>query len=212
MQSLNTLLHGTTFALIASLLLAPAAAAESAPTEEPTLEEGLPPLEMESAQIRSSSSSRRKTKAVRFNMSIGGGLNVGNQWMDYQVESLYQVPKNGLVEDEEIREFYMIAKPAFDLQVGLEAAQERLVLGFHLGVTGMSQRSTATMTAEWENGNTTIVGRGKETIYNPPMILMGLSAAWVFLPDRLFTPIAGFRFGFGFTWDADYHMIDSWEQ
>lgn len=212
MHPLNTLIHGTTAVLIASLLLvAPPAGADPLLTGEQVLEEGLPATE-HGIQIRSSSSSRRRAKAVRFNLSIGGGLNVGNQWIDYQVESRYQVPMNGLVEDEETRAFYFIAKPALDIQVGIEAAQERLVLGFHFGVTGLSQRSTASMIAEWENGNTTVLGTSGETIYNPPMVLMGIGAAWVFLPDRMFTPIAGFRFGFGFTWDADYHMIDSWEQ
>jgi hypothetical protein len=213
MHPLNTLIHGTTALLIASLVLvAPPAGADPLLTGEQVLEEGLPPAEVEHIQVRSSSSSRRRrAKAVRFNLSIGGGVNVGNQWMDYEVDSKYQVPKNGLVEDTEVRNFYMIAKPALDIQVGLEAAEERLVIGFHFGLTGMSQRSTATMTGEWENGNTTVLATSGETIYNPPMVLMGIGAAWVFLPDRMFTPIAGFRFGFGFTWDADYHMIDSWE-
>ncbi len=211
MHPLNTLIHGTTTVLIASLLLvAPPAGADPVLTGEQVLADGLDRVEVESMQIRSSSS-RRRTKAVRFNASIGGGVNVGNQWMDYQVESRYQVPKNGLVEDDEIRAFYFITKPALDIQVGLEAADERLVLGFHIGLTGMSQRSTASMIAEWENGNTTILGTSGETIYNPAMVTMGIGAAWVFLPDRMFTPIAGFRFGFGITYDADYHMIDSWE-
>jgi len=213
MHPLNTLIHGTTVVLIASLLLvAPPVAADPLLTGEQVLGQGLPPTEVERSSSRSSSSSRRRrAKAVRFNLSFGGGLNVGNQWMDYEVDSKYQVPKNGLVEDTEERNFYFIAKPVLDIQVGLEAADERLVIGFHFGLTGMSQRSTATMSAEWENGTTTVLGTSGENTYNPPMVLMGLGAAWVFLPDRLFTPIAGFRFGMGFTWDADYHMIDSWE-
>ena len=169
----------------------------------------------ELAYSSSSTNRRRRGDAapVRFNLSIGGGLQVGNQWIDYTVDSNYMVPEQGLVEDEEAHNFYFISKPVLDIQVGVELAQEHLVLGFHFGVTGVSQRTHATMTAVWGESyqppQTELAS--EENTYNLPMVLLGFSGAWVFLPDKMFTPIAGMRLGVGITYDGDYHMIDSWK-
>jgi len=165
----------------------------------------------------SSSTTNRRRRGgaapVRFNLSVGGGINVGNQWIDYLVDSVYKVPEQGLVEDEEIHNFHFIAKPALDIQVGMELLQERLVVGFHIGITGISQRTDATMTAFWgetfQPPQSTLAN--EQNVYNPPMVLLGIGGAWVFLPDRLFTPIAGMRLGVGITYDGDYHLIDSWK-
>ncbi len=207
----------TLFALLLTLALVmpalPGAAVEPEEQDAPALSDlDLDPGSwVQQRSSRSRSRSRSRTQPLRFNMSIGGGLNIGNQWMDYTVESVYQVPKNGLVEDSELRNFYFITKPVLDIQVGLEVAQERLVIGFHFALSGMSQRANASMIAEWENGTETVLDQSGETVYAPPLALLGLGAAYVIGPDRMFSPMVGLRFGIGVTWDADYHMIDAWK-
>jgi len=164
----------------------------------------------------SSTTNRRRrgdSAPVRFNLSIGGGIHVGNQWIDYNVDSVYRVPEQGLVEDEEIHNLHFITKPALDIQAGVELFRERLVVGFHFGITGISNRTNAKMTAFWgENYQPpeTQLAHEEHTYYMP-MVLLGIGAAWVFLPDRMFTPIAGMRLGIGITYDGEYHMIDSWK-
>ncbi len=153
----------------------------------------------------------RSSSGTRFHASLGGGLAAGHLWMDYTVDSRYREEKDGLVQDEEIRQYYMLAKPMADLELGVSTAGDRLVLGFHIGITGITQRVSAAMVAEWDNGSETVIDRIGERRYTPALMLIGIGGHYVFLPDRKFTPLLGLRFGLGVTWDADFHMIDAWK-
>jgi hypothetical protein len=163
-------------------------------------------------RARSSRGGNRGRRApVRFNISIGGGIYIGNLWMDYSVESRYLAHRDGLVEDEETRNFYFITQPAGELHAGIELINEHLSIGLLIGLSRVTQRAGATMIAEWDEDTEVELDRQKAALYYPPLFLVGIDAAWVFLPDRLFSPFVGIRFGIGTYWDADYHMIDAWE-
>lgn len=191
------------------MALAPAPPAQAETTDEAALTDPGEWIPIERARSRSS---RRSSSGTRFHASLGGGVAAGNLWMDYRVKSTYQEDKDGLVQDDEERFYYFLAKPMLDLEVGVSTAGDRLVLGFHVGVTGMAQRMAAEMIAEWANGSETTMDQVNDRRYAPAMVLIGLGGHYVFLPDRKFTPLLGARFGIGLTWDADLHLIDAWKK
>jgi hypothetical protein len=193
--------------LVSLLVCAPAVAAADDGDESAMLDAS----EWVPVQRARSSRSSRSSSGSRFHASLGGGVAAGHLWMDYTVDSRYQEDKDGLVQDEEIRQYYFLAKPMADLELGVATAGGRLVLGFHIGVSGMSQRVGAAMVAEWDNGTDTVIDRIGERRYSPALLLIGVGGHYVFLPDRKFTPLLGLRVGVGVTWDADFHMIDAWK-
>ena len=198
-------------AALAMPATAPATPGDDDPDEDDRRVLG-PTFELPTERARSSRSTpARRSSGMRFQASLGGGLAAGNLWMDYSVDSRYREAKDGLVQDEEQRTYYFLAKPAVDLELGLETANEHLVLGFHVGVTGMSQRVSAAMVAEWANDTESVIDRIGERRYSPAMVLIGIGGRYVFGPDRKFSPMIGARFGIGVTWDADFHMIDAWD-
>ncbi len=195
------------------LLLVPAPALAAGGEDPGPVLAGLQPTELPTPIPRARSGRGGDRRApIRFNLSVGGGVYIGNLWMDYVTESRYLAHRDGLVEDTETRAFYFITQPALEVHAGIELIDEHLSLGLLIGLGRMSQRVTATMIAEWDEDTEAILDRQKEIIYYPPLFLIGIDAAYVFVPDRLFSPFVGIRVGIGTYWDLDYHMIDAWEE
>ena len=162
-------------------------------------------------RARSSRNSRRKSSGIRGNIGVGGGIAIANFWHDYENASTYDVGQNGLVEDAETHNYYFITKPLLDIHGGIEVANEHVVIGVHLMLSQMTERvTTVSMTAIWENGDTNQLSMVEDVWYTPPLVMVGLGAQYIFLPDSRFTPLVGIRGGMGFTWDVDYRMIEAW--
>ncbi len=201
------------------LLAGPTAARASAPAEDvrddigcaATLAgEDAAPVHAPDVE-RARSSRGRGRSGIRANLAIGGGISLSTTFYDYVNESTYDVEKRGLVTDDETWKYYMLAQPMLDVHLGMEVADEHLVIGLHVMLTGTMERTNGTMIARWEGGETTVVGTADKKTYQAPLALIGLGAHYVIWPDNRWTPLLGLRAGVGLTWDADYRMIGAWD-